>query len=190
METTKHHLHGNIEFKQVSFSHEHKLILNNASATFHHHKLNSIIGPSGEGKTTIADLICGLFLPTSGEILLDNKSLSSIDILHWRSQIGYVTQENNLLNTSIKENITLGDEQYTENDITIALQKAHCSNFIKELPIGVETIVGENGAHLSGGQRQRILIARALVHSPRLLILDEATSALDSETEKSLSIIF
>jgi len=186
----RHQLQGNIEFKNVSFEHGNKKILENASATFHHHKLNTIIGPSGEGKTTTADLICGLFLPTAGEILIDNLPLTEIDMTFWRSQIGYVTQENNLLNSTIKENITLGDNRYSEEDINNALIKAHCDSFIRELPMGIETTVGENGAHLSGGQRQRILIARALVHSPLLLILDEATSALDSETEESLSAIF
>jgi ATP-binding cassette subfamily C protein len=188
--TIKHQMQGNIEFKNISFEHGNKKILENASATFYHHKLNTIIGPSGEGKTTTADLICGLFLPTSGEILIDNLPLTEIDMAFWRSQIGYVTQENNLLNSSIKENITLGDPKFNEQDIANALKKAHCESFVAELPRGINTLVGENGAHLSGGQRQRILIARALVHSPKLIILDEATSALDSATEESLSKIF
>ncbi len=188
--TIRHQLQGNIELKDVSFNHGEKLILDNTSATFYYHKLNSIIGPSGEGKTTTADLVCGLFLPSSGKILIDDISITQLDITNWRSQIGYVTQENNLLNTSIRENITLGDQKFSNKDIEIALNKAHCISFVKELSTGIETLVGENGAHLSGGQRQRILIARALVHSPRLLILDEATSALDSETERSISQIF
>ena len=188
--TLKHQLYGNIELRGISFEHGPKMILNNTSAKFYHHKLNSIIGPSGEGKTTAVDLICGLFLPTDGYILVDDISLTDIDIQHWRKQIGYVTQENNLLNSSIKENITLGDPNFSEQEIEIAIKKSHCTSFIKELSEGIYTNVGENGAHLSGGQRQRILIARAIIHSPKLLILDEATSALDSETEQSLSEIF
>ena len=188
--TIKHKLQGNIELKNISFEHGQKKILDQASATIYHHKLNSIIGPSGEGKTTTADLICGLFQATSGTILIDDISLDEIDITHWRKQIGYVTQENNLLNTTIKDNVTLGDPQFNDNDIESALAKAHCIPFIEELPQGILSSVGENGAHLSGGQRQRILIARALVHAPNLIILDEATSALDSETEISLSKIF
>jgi ATP-binding cassette subfamily C protein len=186
----KHEYHGDIEFKNVSFMHEKKQILNCTSTTFHHKKLNSIIGLSGAGKTTIADLICGLYQLQSGEIIIDGVSIQNIDISYWRKQIGYVTQENNLLNTTIKNNITLGDTKFTNDDISYALKKSHCTAFVEQLPQGVETNVGENGAHLSGGQRQRILIARALVHSPKLLILDEATSALDSETEKHLSKIF
>lgn len=188
--TIKHRLHGNIEFRNVGFNHGQKTILDQASATFYHRKLNTIIGPSGEGKTTTADLICGLFQPSSGCILIDGISLSEIDITNWRKQIGYVTQENNLLNSTIKDNITLGDPQFNDSEIVGALIKAHCMSFIRELPMGMLTPVGENGAHLSGGQRQRILIARALIHSPSLLILDEATSALDSETERSLSEVF
>ena len=188
--TIKHKLNGDIIFKDVCFNHGNKPILVNASFTFYHKKLNSIIGPSGKGKTTLVDLICGLYLPDSGEILIDGIPLNTIDIAYWRRQIGYVTQENNLLNTTIKDNITLGDSNFTLSQVESALEKAHCDEFINELPGGIMYEVGENGAHLSGGQRQRILIARALVHSPRLLILDEATSALDSETEKSLSKIF
>ena len=188
--TIRHTLQGDIKFKNISFKHGEKVILDNASATFYHNKLNTVIGPSGEGKTTTADLICGLFLPESGSILIDNISLSDIDIADWRKQIGYVTQENNLLNTTIKENITLGDPKFTDREVEVAATKAHCDSFIKNLPKGIYTNVGENGAHLSGGQRQRILIARALVHSPKLLILDEATSALDSATEEQLSKVF
>lgn len=188
--TRKHTLKGNIEFRNVTFKHDHKTILNNASATFYHHKLNSIVGPSGEGKTTTVDLICGLYQSSLDSILIDEIPLSEIDIAFWREQIGYVTQEHNLLNTSIKNNITLGDPIFSENQIDTALQKAHCTSFLQELPYGIETGVGENGAYLSGGQRQRVLIARAIIHSPKLLILDEATSALDSQTEKSLSEMF
>lgn len=188
--TIKHEFNGTIEFVDATFMHDKKKILDCATATFQHKKLNTIIGLSGEGKTTIADLICGLYQPHSGKIIIDGISLLDIDISDWRKQIGYVTQENNLLNTSIKHNITLGDTRFSDADINYALKKSHGTAFVKKLPLGIETNVGENGAHLSGGQRQRILIARALVHSPKLLILDEATSALDSETEKHLSEIF
>lgn len=183
-------LKSSIRLDNVTFKHDQKIILLDASAIFYHKKLNTITGKSGEGKTTIADLICGLFQPSSGTILIDDISLSEIDISHWRSQIGYVTQETNLLNKSIKDNITLGDPRFTAQDINYALKKSHCSSFINDLPDGILTNAGENGAHLSGGQRQRVLIARALVHSPKLLILDEATSALDSKTEILVSEIF
>lgn len=186
----KHQLSGDIELRNVSFKYDNKVILKKASAIFHYRKLNSIIGPSGQGKTTVADLICGLYQPSQGKILIDGINLERIDIRYWRSQIGYVTQENTLLNTTIKDNVTLGDESFTDNDILRALERAHCREFVEPLPNGINSDVGENGNLFSGGQRQRILIARALVHSPNLLILDEATSALDMETEKALSHVF
>jgi ATP-binding cassette subfamily C protein len=185
-----HKLNGDIEFRNVSFSHSEKEVLKNTNATFYFHKLNSVIGPSGQGKTTTADLICGLFEPDKGRIIVDDIELDKISIKHWRSQIGYVTQENTLLDTSIRENITLGDPDFTDEDVLHALERAQCLEFVSELSDGIDSLVGENGGQLSGGQCQRILIARALVHSPNLLILDEATSALDMETEKSLSKIF
>ena len=166
------------------------LILENASAIILHNKINTIIGESGVGKTTLVDLICGLYNTRSGKIYIDDVCVEDIDIHHWRSQIGYVVQENTLLNNSIKENVTLGDSNFSNQDVIAALTAAHAITFTNQLTDGINTIVGENGAKLSGGQRQRILIARALVHSPKLLILDEATSALDNETEISLSNIF
>lgn len=188
--TQKVSLKGDIHFQNVSFSHGTKVILDSASATFYQNKLNSIIGSSGEGKSTTADILCGLYLPSSGSIYINDTPLNEIDIAFWRNQIGYVTQENNLLSTTVRENITLGDNSFTDDDVYKALDKAHCSSFISTLTKGINSEVGENGSLLSGGQRQRILIARALVHSPSLLILDEATSALDSKTEQALSLVF
>lgn len=186
----KHLLNGDISFQNLSFSHPNKPVLNGAVAVIHQHKLNSFIGPSGAGKTTLVDLLCGLHQPSGGQILIDGIPLNELDIHHWRQQIGYVTQENSLLNSSIKNNVTLNDPSYSNKDVITALAKSKAMGFVSELPLGIATMVGENGAQLSGGQRQRILIARALVHSPRLLILDEATSALDSKTELALSQIF
>lgn len=188
---TKHHLlEGDIHIDNISFSYHNKLVLNNASTTIFHNKLNTVIGPSGTGKTTLVDLICGLYVPSNGNIFIDDVPLHDIDIKFWRKQIGYVVQENTLLNTTIRENVTLGDSTFTDQQVHLSLHRAHADSFIEPLTNGIDTIVGEGGTNLSGGQRQRILIARALVHSPNLLILDEATSALDSETEKSLSEIF
>ena len=188
--TIQHPINNDIIIKEVSFSYHNKNIFNNASATIFHKKLNTIIGPSGAGKTTLVDLICGLYSPSSGAILIDNISIEELDIRYWRKQIGYVVQENTLLNTTIKENVTLGDKTFTDEQVILALQKAHAYSFVEPLADSINTIVGENGTKLSGGQRQRILIARALVHNPRLLILDEATSALDRETELFLSEVF
>ena len=188
--TKKHSIQGDIRIDHVSFSYDNKAVLKDASATIYHNKLNTIVGPSGVGKTTLVDLICGLYTPTTGKILIDDVALSEMDIRFWRQQIGYVLQEHTLLNTSIKQNIVLGDDTFSNEQVKLALKKAHADTFIKNLPLDIGTPVGMNGANLSGGQRQRLLIARAIVHSPRLLILDEATSALDSETERSLSMVF
>ena len=186
----KYLLEHNIVFDNVNFRHGKKLILYRVFATIYYKKLNSIVGESGAGKTTIVDLLAGLYKPTKGRISANGLSLLEMDIKQWRRQIGYVVQENTLLNTSIKENITLGDTDFSDTDIYTALEKVEALSFVMELPEQLDTIVGENGCYLSGGQRQRISIARAIVHSPRLLILDEATSALDKETEIQLSMIF
>jgi len=186
----QHLLNGDIRFENISFSHPDKPVLKKASAIVYQYQLNSFVGLSGAGKTTLVDLLCGLHQTDSGQILINGIPLNELDTRHWRRQIGYVTQENSLLNSSVKDNVSLGDPNYSNDQIITALAKAKAMDFVAELPMGIETVVGENGAQLSGGQRQRILIARALVHSPRLLILDEATSALDSQTELALSQIF
>ena len=186
----QHLLNSDIRFENISFSHPDKPVLKKASAIVYQYQLNSFVGLSGAGKTTLVDLLCGLHQTGSGQILINGIPLNELDTRHWRRQIGYVTQENSLLNSSVKDNVSLGDPNYSNDQIITALAKAKAMDFVAELPMGIETVVGENGAQLSGGQRQRILIARALVHSPRLLILDEATSALDSQTELALSQIF
>ena len=178
----QHLLNSDIRFENISFSHPDKPVLKKASAIVYQYQLNSFVGLSGAGKTTLVDLLCGLHQTGSGQILINGIQLNELDTRHWRRQIGYVTQENSLLNSSVKDNVSLGDPNYSNDQIITALAKAKAMDFVAELPMGIETVVGENGAQLSGGQRQRILIARDLVHSPRLLILDEATSALDSQT--------
>lgn len=143
-------------------------------------------GPSGAGKTTIIDLLTGLHRPTSGRILIDGIDLKEISLRSWRGTIGYVPQELSLLHTTIAENLTLGDTTIDEKQIWKALEIAGAADFIRELPQGLSTNVGEIGSKLSGGQRQRIALARAIVASPKLLIFDEVTSALDPATEREI----
>jgi ATP-binding cassette, subfamily C, bacterial len=146
----------------------------------------AIVGESGAGKSTLLDLLTGLLKPTSGKICLDGVPLEDIDITQWRKRIGVVQQNCPLFYGTILENIAFGA---TSPDIPRAIHCAELAcvmNFIKGLPDGLHTMIGENGAKLSGGQRQRIAVARALYHEPWLLILDEPTSALDAENERFL----
>jgi ABC-type bacteriocin/lantibiotic exporter with double-glycine peptidase domain len=131
-------------------------------------------------------MIMGLHRPQAGRITVDGTPLEEIDIIAWRRQIGYVPQENLLLHDSVFTNVTFGDPALNEQDAEYALRAAGAWEFVKALPSGMHSSVGERGTRLSGGQRQRIMIARALAHRPTLLILDEATSALDPESEAIL----
>ena len=146
-------------------------------------EMAGIIGVSGAGKTTLADLILRLFLPSSGEILLDGKNIQNIKLDSWRKNIGYVAQDIFLKNDTIENNIRFYDPDIPEADIVDAAKMAQCSDFINALPKGFKSKVGERGALLSGGQRQRIALARTIARRPQLLILDEATSSIDNQSE-------
>jgi ATP-binding cassette, subfamily C, bacterial len=146
----------------------------------------SIVGPSGAGKTTIVDLIIGLYEPQSGAVCVDGMPLTDIDLIAWRHQIGYVPQEMLLFHDSILKNVTLGDGAVPRHAVEEALRTAGAWDFVSKLPKGVDTVIGERGSKLSGGQRQRVAIARALVRKPKLLILDEVTTALDPATEAEI----
>jgi ATP-binding cassette, subfamily C, bacterial len=176
-----------LELDSVCFNYDDRHpVFEDLSLSIEAGKLTTLIGPSGSGKTTIIDLTIGLLQPQRGNVVLDGTNLREIDIKAWRSMIGYVPQDTILLHDSILHNVTLGDTSLAEEDAKRALEAAGAWGFVSNLADGVETIVGERGGKLSGGQRQRIVIARALVHNPRLLILDEATSALDTESEEAV----
>ena len=177
--------HG-IALEQVDFGYGDRMILTNASLEIPCRTFTSIVGPSGAGKTTLIDLIIGLFQPVKGEVLIDGTPLPEIDLQSWRSMIGYVPQDTILLHDSVFTNVTLGEPSLSLEDAEYALKAAGAWDFVSEMPMGIHTVVGERGTKVSGGQRQRIAIARALIHRPQLLILDEATSALDPETETSI----
>lgn len=166
-----------------AYESEDRWILRGASLELAVGDISVIVGPSGAGKTTIADLIVGLIQPQAGRVLVDDQLLSDIDAVKWRTNIGYVPQETFLLHDTVRMNVSLGDPSVSDADVEEALRAAGVWDVIGELPEGIATVVGERGLRFSGGQRQRIAMARALVRRPRLLILDEATTALDPTTE-------
>ena len=143
----------------------------------------ALVGPSGGGKSSLADLLLGLYEPTSGIIRIDGQDLLTIDTASWRNRIGVVSQDTILFNATVRENIAFARPEASFEQIQAAAQDAQAAAFINDLPQGYDTLVGERGFMLSGGQRQRLAIARALVRQPDLLILDEATSALDTNSE-------
>jgi ATP-binding cassette subfamily C protein len=175
-----------IRLDQVSFAYDQRLILKNVSLTFPAGDLTAVVGASGAGKTTVADLVIGLLRPSEGEVWIDDLPLAQVDMRSWRRMIGYVPQETLLLHDTVFINVSLGDSDIRPADVEGALRAAGAWEFVSALPKGMDEVVGERGHKLSGGQRQRIAIARALVHKPKLLILDEATTALDPENEAAI----
>lgn len=162
-------------------------VINHVSLVIPKGKTIALVGSSGAGKTTLADIILGLLPPQEGDILIDNWSVyENLDI--WHNMLGYIPQSIYLSDDSIRNNIAFGikEADIDDNAVLQALKKAQLLDFVEKLPDGLNTFVGDRGVRLSGGQRQRIGIARALYHNPDILVLDEATSALDNETEQAV----
>jgi subfamily B ATP-binding cassette protein MsbA len=173
-----------IEFRNVSFAYENEFVLRDINLVVEKGKTIALVGPSGGGKSTLADLIPRFYDPTQGEVLLDGISLKDYELDSLRKQMGVVTQESILFNDTIFNNIAFGMENVKEEDVIHAAQVANAHDFIMQTENGYQTFIGERGSKLSGGQRQRLSIARAVLKNPPILILDEATSALDSESER------
>jgi len=175
---------GEVEFKNVYFSYENKTILEDISFKAGAGKMIAIIGKSGEGKSTLVDLISRYIVPEKGCIILDGVDMGKIKLKDLRDLIAIVPQEVMLFNDTISRNILYSNPEATKEDVWRAARLANCAEFIEKMPRSYEQMVGERGMRLSAGQRQRVAIARAILRDPRILILDEATSALDSESEK------
>jgi|JI10StandDraft_1071094.scaffolds.fasta_scaffold03485_7 subfamily B ATP-binding cassette protein MsbA len=173
-----------ITFKNVSFAYDTEKVLKNINLTIEKGKTLALVGPSGGGKSTLADLVPRFYDPTEGEVLIDGISLKDYDLESIRQHIGVVTQESILFNDTIFNNIAFGMPHVSEADVIQAAKIANAHDFISQTENGYQTFIGERGSKLSGGQRQRLSIARAVLKNPPILILDEATSALDSESEK------
>ena len=180
-------LKGELAFNKVNFtypSRKEMQILNNLSFSVSKGKSLAIVGTSGAGKSTIAQLLMRFYEPNDGEILFDGINANALSLFDLRKQISFVPQEVLLFGGTIYENILYGDLNATKEQVEEAARKANAHDYITSFPEGYETIVGDRGIKLSGGQRQRIAIARAILKDPKVLLLDEATSALDSESER------
>lgn len=178
---------GNFEFKNVCFSYdEKKNVINNLNLSIKADKTYGIVGKSGEGKTTLFNLLCKLYNYQSGSITIDGKELKELDEESIRGNITIISQSPYIFNLSIKDNMKLVKSDVTDEEIIKACDLACLTEYINTLPNKYDTIVGEGGVNLSGGQRQRLAIARALIQKTKIILFDEATSALDNETQNNI----
>jgi len=177
-----------IEIKNISFKYEDDLVLKNFSISVPKGKSVALVGQSGSGKSTIANLVTRFYDVNEGQIEIDGKDIRTLTKHSLRNLMGLVTQDSILFNDTIKNNVRLGKEDATDEDVLKALKIANAWEFVKELPDGMDTNIGDSGNKLSGGQKQRLSIARAVLKNPPIMILDEATSALDTESERLVQV--
>lgn len=178
-----------IELRDVSFRYDvgsDTQALQNINLKIAVNQTTALVGPSGSGKSTLADLLLGLLQPTSGQILVNGKTLEGSNLTQWRNRIGYVPQDTFLLHDSVRANLLLARPEADDSEIQNALDAASASDFVSQLPQGLDTAIGDRGVRISGGERQRLALARALLRRPEILILDEATSSLDTENQNRI----
>jgi subfamily B ATP-binding cassette protein MsbA len=179
--------HESVEFRNVSFSYEQdEPVLHGVNLKVRRGEILAVVGPSGGGKTTLANLLPRFHDVNSGSVCIDGYDIRDVTLHSLRSQLALVTQQTILFNDTVRSNIGYGSKDCTDEDVRRAADAAFALEFIEELPLGFDTIIGESGARLSGGQRQRISIARAILKDAPILVLDEATSALDTESERKV----
>ena len=180
------HIKGAVEFRHVTYQYPEasEPVLKDFSLKAEPGETIALVGESGAGKSTILNLVIGFHQAESGKVLIDGKDLSKIDLRTYRKHLAVVPQTSILFSGTIRDNITYGCENVSEEQLQNVIKAANLSDLIASLPKGLDTMVGEHGGKLSGGQRQRISIARALIRDPKVIVLDEATSALDSISEK------
>ena len=179
---------SSIDFENVSFAYENEEVIKNLSFKIRKGETIALVGQSGSGKSTIANLISRFYDISDGKIKVDGKNIKEINLTSLRKLIGLVTQDSILFNDSIKNNLLIGNESANDEDIIEALKIANAWEFVKDLPNTIDANIGDSGNKLSGGQKQRISIARAVLKNPPIMLLDEATSALDSESEHLVQI--
>ncbi|MGY3724626.1 ATP-binding cassette, subfamily B [Granulicatella balaenopterae] len=185
------HFNGLIEYRDVSFSYdEGASVFEDVSVVIEPGQKVALVGPSGVGKTTLVNLLPRFYEATRGEILIDKHSIKEYTLESLRKQIGIVQQDVFLFNGTLRENVLYGKLDATEREVEEAIKKAKLAEVVKDLPEGLDTVVGQRGVRLSGGQKQRLAIARIFLKNPSILILDEATSALDSKTEQFIQRSF
>ena len=179
--------HYGIQFENVEFSYNKgQKIIDGISFTAEQNQVTALVGPSGCGKTTVLRLASRLYDYDKGQILIDGKDIAKIDTDSLFDKISIVFQDVGLFNTSIMENIRVGNKNADDNDVKKAARLANCTEFIEALPDGYNTVIGENGSRLSGGERQRLSIARALLKNAPIIILDEISASLDVENEMKI----
>lgn len=185
---TKEGFNSEIAVNNISFKYEDDLVLKNFTVTVPKGKTVALVGQSGSGKSTIANLVTRFYDVNDGNISIDGEDIRNLTKKSLRGLIGLVTQDSILFNETVKNNILIGNPSATDDEIINALKIANAWEFVKDLPKGIETNIGDSGGKLSGGQKQRLSIARAVLKNPPIMILDEATSALDTESERLVQV--